>query len=49
MKMQGLLAPPNGPKVDSLTVVDNGTKEERVLYFNVDRSMAAMTRARSAQ
>ena len=44
MKGQGLSMPPNGPKVDSLTVVDNRTKEERVLYFNVDRSMAAMTR-----
>jgi hypothetical protein len=44
MKGQGLSMPPNGPKVDSLTVVDNRTKKERVLYFNVDRSMAAMTR-----
>jgi hypothetical protein len=44
MKSQGLQMNPKGPSLDVLRVIDNRTKEERTLYFNVDRSMAAMTR-----
>lgn len=35
-----------GPKVDVMTVLDNGTQQERKIYFNVDRFMAAQRRQR---
>jgi hypothetical protein len=44
LRSQSLQMNQPGPKVDVLLVMDNRTKEERTLYFNVDRSMAAMTR-----
>lgn len=42
--LQGLTTP--GPKVDVITVVDNRTKQEGKIYFNVDRSMEAQRRQR---
>jgi hypothetical protein len=44
LRSQSLQMNPTGPKVDVLSVTDNRTKEERTLHFNVDRSMAAITR-----
>lgn len=47
MQSQALQMNPDGPKLDVLRVLDNRTKAERTLYFNVDRSMAAMTRPKT--
>ena len=45
MQSQGL-SMANGVNMDTLQVIDMRTKEPRTLYFNVDRSMAAMSRGR---
>jgi hypothetical protein len=46
MQSQGLSVK-DGTNLDVLQVIDMRTKEPRTLYFNVDRSMAAMTRGRA--
>lgn len=39
----------DGANLDTLQVIDMRTKQARTLYFNVDRSMAAMTRGRESK
>lgn len=43
------LSTANGVNMDILQTVDTRTKQPRTLYFNVDRSMAAMSRGRAGK